>query len=283
MKKLDALTYLIAGLVLVAAGFCLFYSTAGDPFPVVSIYGERVELYGDGIYAYNTVLKAAANKGTDATMVLVAILFIISTVKSKKRNKHTFYQLGFLTGLLYYASFLVFGVTFNQLFPVYLLLFSATLFTFIFLLSALIRNNNLSNMLQAVTLKGTAIFIIISGCSALVWLQFIIPALISGEPLAHMEIYTTEPTFVLDLAIILPTYLGCGIAMLNQKQIGYKLAPILLVFIIIVGLTVISQTIFQTAMGIIIPVNEMVGLVFSFVLLGLIAFILNVRFAKYLK
>ena len=278
MKKIRFLSYLIVVLTLISASIGLFYSTDGHPYVVENIYGQSIELYGDGIYKYDSVLKAGANKGADLVMGLVAIAFAVSTAMRKKTEKIKFLRLGLLAGLLYYASCLAFGVTFNRLFPIYVLLFSSTLFTMIFLLSHLIKIDNLPMNLTNRHLKGTGIFIILGGSSVLVWLEFIIPALVNGQPLANIEVYTTEPTFVLDLAIIFPTYLACGIGLLKKKKFAYKLAPILLSFLAIVGLTVISQSVFQYSMGIIVPINQMIGLVISFIILGLVASILNIRF-----
>ena len=87
----------------------------------------------------------------------------------------------------------------------------------------------------------------------------------------------------MDLAVIFPIYLGCGIALLRRKAIGYKLAPVLLTFITIIGLTVIGQNVFQSAMGVSIPIRQLFGLVVSFVVLGFIATLLNVRFWRYVE
>ncbi|QNO14212.1 hypothetical protein HYG86_05215 [Alkalicella caledoniensis] len=283
MKKLNYLCYFIVFLIFVCGLVGIFYTTGGDRFTVENIYGESIELYGDGIYAYNSVFVVGVNKGTDYVMLIVAILFGIFTAIRSKSSKYKFVHVGLLTGILYYASCLVFGVTFNRLFLVYVLLFSASLFTYILLLCELIKEKNISEELNSKSLKGTALFMIVSGCSVLVWLPFIIPTITTGQPMSHIEIYTTEPTFVLDLGIILPIYLACGILVLKRKAIGYKLVPILLTFIITIGVIVIGQNIVQTSMGVDIPLESLIGLVFSFVVLGMIALILNIKFLKYIK
>lgn len=283
MKKIDHLCYLIVVLTLIATIVGIFYSTGADSFTVENIYGERIELYGDGIYKYNSVLKAGGNKGTDLVMLFVGVCLAFFTAMKTKDTKYKYLQVGSLSGLLYYSSCLVFGVTFNSLFPIYVLLFSSSLFAIIFLLSDLIKDDDLNGKLVGKSLKGTALFLIISGSSVLVWLEFIIPAIITDQQLSIIEIYTTEPTFVLDLGIILPIYWGCGIALFKKKEIGYKLTPVLLFFIVIVGLTVIGQNIFQSSMGIDIPIRQLFGLVISFVVLGIVAIVLNIRFFKYLK
>lgn len=277
----DVLYYTLVFLVLVSGLVGLFYSTGGSRFSVENIHGERIELYGDGIYKHNSVLKAGANKGTDLIMIVVAFTFAYFTFNRLRSAKYRFLQAGTLIGLLYYSTNLVFGVTFNNLFLIYVFQFSLALFATISVLREVIKEENLSEALNAKPLKGTAIFLIVSGSSVLVWLEFIVPALLTGQPLANIEIYTTEPAFVLDLAIVFPSYLFCGIAMLKSKSIGYKLAPVLLTFITIVGLTVIGQSIFQFALGVAPPIRQLFGLVISFVVLGFTATILNTGLLKH--
>lgn len=283
MKKIYYISYLIVLLTLVSALVGIFYTTGGERLLVDNIYGESVELFGDGIYRYNSIIKAAGNKGTDIVMLLVASAFGLLTHNSKKSNRFKFWQVGLLAGLFYYSACLVFGVTFNSLFPVYVALFSGSLFMLIILICDLIKTDNLIDTITDINLKGTAIFLLICGLSVLVWLEFIIPAVISGKPLSMIEIYTTEPTFVLDLAIVLPIYIFSAFALLKSKIIGYKLTPLLLTFITIVGLTVISQNVVQTVMGVDIPLKDLIVLVISFVILGVIATLLNFRFVKYIK
>jgi len=280
LKKIGYLYFAIILLTLVSASIGVFYSTGGESFTINNIYGESIELYGDGIYKYNSVLAVGVSKGTDFVMIIVAALFAFFTLKRKKAAKYRFLQVGLLSCLLYYSTNLVFGITFNSLFPVYLLLFSSSLFTMILLLSELIKEDNISEVLNTKTLKGTAVFIILSGLSVLVWLPYIIQALIAGK---SFEIYTTEPTFVLDFGIILPLFLTCGISILRKKSIGYKLAPIPLTLMPVIGLIVIGQTVSTILMGITVEIRELTGLVFSFIILGTISIILNIKFMKYIK
>lgn len=283
MKRINYLCYIIILLTLISTTVGIFYSTGGDRLTVENIYGESIELYGDGIYKYDSVLKAGGNKGTDFVMLIVSVHFFFLTRKSEKSAKYRFLHIGLLSGLVYYSACLVFSVTFNRLFLIYVLLFSSSLFAMIFLLSKLIKEDNLPKSIVGKSFKGTALFLILSGSSVLIWLEFIIPALVNGQPLSIIGVYTTEPTFVLDLGIVLPVYFGCGIALLKKKESGYNLAPVLLTFITIVGLTVIGQNIFQSYIGVEIPIRQLFGLVISFAVLGSVAVILNMRFFKYLK
>lgn len=148
-------------------------------------------------------------------------------------------------------------------------------------LSNLIKSDSFDKHLYKKRLKGTAIFIIVGGCSVLVWLIFIITAIIKGQTIETIDVYTTEPTFVIDLSIVLPSALFCRLMLLKQKPIGYKIAPVLLTLISGVDLCVIFQTIVQNALGIILPIGQIIGLAVSFIILGIAAIVLNVRLLKY--
>ena len=318
MKAVDLLCLLLVVLVLLAAGFGIVYTTGGSSYLVENIYGESVELYGDGIYRHDSTFKAGINKGTDAVMAAVALALAVITViaartdrvavhsentgeqqaktdsqtrlKSMAPTRLRLIQCGLLVGILYYAACLVFGVTFNQLFPIYVLLFSSALFALIFKLGYLIRTawagtmaEMIPNMNKGRRMTGTAVFLIISGSSVLMWLSFIVPAIVKGVPLADIQTYTTEPTYVLDLAIVLPVYVGCAVALLRKRRIAFVLTPVLLTFIIIIGAVVIGQTVFQQSIGIAIPLPQFIGLVLSFVILGIFALILNIRFLRKMR
>jgi hypothetical protein len=130
-------------------------------------------------------------------------------------------------------------------------------------------------------LTGTAIFLIISGCSVLQWLMFILSSVLAGKPMEIIDVYTTEPTFVLDLAIILPSTFYCGIMLFRKKPIAYQLAPVLLILLTGVAMVVISQTMVQRALGIELNIGQLLGLVILFVILGAVALFLNIRLLKH--
>lgn len=280
---LNLLSYFIAALSFITAAIGLFYITGSDKSAVQNIYGQHVELFGDGIYAYNSIMKAATFKGTDMAILFIIPLLLITTALKEKSVKAEFFHSGLLSCFLYYAASLAFGVSYNRLFPVYLLLFSASLFAFIFSLSNLIESDNVPAILLKRTLSGTAVYMIVSGCSVLVWLIFIIPSIMTGKPISSIEIYTTEPTFIFDLGIILPIAVSCGFMLLKRKVLGYKLAPVLLTLITMVGFCVICQTIVQLKLGIMIPIKQIIGMAATFVVLGAISIILNLKILRYLN
>jgi hypothetical protein len=111
----------------------LFFESDESSYYLENVYGDTIEISGEGLYATESVFKAPINKGTDAVILFIVIpLFILTLVfYNRDKLKVRLLHLGLLTCLLYYSASIAFGVSYNILFLVYILLFSASLFTFI--------------------------------------------------------------------------------------------------------------------------------------------------------
>ena len=282
-KTLSVLSFITALLSITSACIGVFYTNGGALRIVENIYGQQITLYGDGIYANNSLLKVGATKGTDIVMIAAGLALLAVILIFRNKKSCMVLQSGLLLIILYATSCLIMGVSFNQLFLLYVLQFGSSLFAFVLSLHLILNTEIYKEQFYERHLKGTGIFMLISGCSVLIWLTFILPAVITGQPLETIEIYTTEPTFAIDLAIVLPSSVFCGIALLKKKKIGYKTAPIMLTFLAGVGVCVIFQTIFQRSLGITFSNGQLFGLVGSFIILGIFAVVLNIRFFKFAK
>ena len=280
-RPLTVLSIISPVVSIISAFIGLLYSFGGTQRIVENIYGQQVTLFGDGLYSNDSLMKAGATKGTDIAVIIVSLLLLITVIFLNHKRYALPLQSGLLSLILYASTCLVMGVSMNRLFMLYLLQFGSALFAFILSMAELIKRRSFENEIYAKRLTGTAVFLIISGCSVLIWLTFIIPATVSGTPMETIDIYTTELTFVIDLAVILPFALYCGTALLKRKAIAYQLAPVLLTMLTGVGVCVIFQTVMQSALGIVLEPGQLFGLVISFVILGAIALILNIRLLKH--
>jgi hypothetical protein len=162
------------------------------------------------------------------------------------------------------------------MFLLYLIAFSVAFFTFV--ASMIDLNTTIKPVNKDKKFAGTAIFTIIAGCTALVWLMSILPALFTDKPLDIIDISTTEPTFVIDIGLIFPTCLIGGIMLLKKKQVGYILSPVMLTFLAVIAVTVIGQSAVQLYYGVVISIQQVIGYVVTFVVFGLAAIIINTRF-----
>lgn len=60
-----------------------------------------------------------------------------------------------------------------------------------------------------------------------------------------IQIYTTEPTFVIDLGIIMPCSIAIGIGLLKRTKWAYMLASVFMTLFSFIGPCVILAIIFQ--------------------------------------
>jgi hypothetical protein len=254
----------------------LFYSDGGKPEFVENIYGETIQLFGDGVYANNSMLKATTAKGSDLVMLLVSLGLLIATLKRDSGPKAKLLHGGLLVSILYYSATTAFGITYSRMFMLYLIAFSVAFFTFV--VSMIDMNTTIKPVNKDRKYAGTAIFTIIAGCTALVWLMSILPTLFTGIPLDIIDVSTTEPTFIIDIGLIFPTCLIGGIMLLKKKQAGYILSPVMLTFLAVIAVTVIGQFAVQLYYGVVISIQQVIGYVVTFVVFGFAAIIINTRF-----
>lgn len=67
------LSSLIMVLALIAAGVGLFWQEGGRPFTFTTLRGETVQIYGQGLYRYDTSIVAIGLKMADAVTLVLAI------------------------------------------------------------------------------------------------------------------------------------------------------------------------------------------------------------------
>ena len=133
MKLQSALTWLvpiIAVLALFAAGIGLFYPNEGSTFSFTAVRGDTVQIWGQGWYRYDTPIGALSFKAGDLITLFLAIpALVVSFVLYRRGSLRGGLVLtGALSYFLYTYISLGFGATYNNLFLVYVLIFSASLF-----------------------------------------------------------------------------------------------------------------------------------------------------------
>ncbi len=283
-SALYSLTFLIIILSIVVTATGVFYTNGGKAFEVINQYGDIVKMYGDGIYAHDSYFKAPIFRGSDFTILFLAVpLLIAATIIDIK--KKTLKQRLFLTSVIsifaYYSISIVFGVMYNSLHLLYIALFSACFFAMIVAMSGINYKEVEQSMTQVLPYKGIYVFLALTGAALLVaWLPDIIGALLNNRSLALIEVYTTEITYVLDMGIISPMAFICLHLLKKRNGMGYVLFEMLLTVCIIIGIMLLVQTIFQLSAGIDIPLPALITKVGSFVMLALFALYFNIRFMR---
>ena len=85
-KAIKVLSALVAVFMFLSACIGLFYTNGGEHFFVTNIYGQQIELFGDGIYSYNSLLKVGATKGTDIVMLVVSLILLVTVLCLSSRR-----------------------------------------------------------------------------------------------------------------------------------------------------------------------------------------------------
>jgi hypothetical protein len=258
----------------VAASIGLFWKRRGISYIFSTLRDQEVQIFGKGIYKYDTLFFGAGYKGQDLVVLCLGVPLIIIALVLYKRELVSGYL--FLLGMLGYFAYvyasMALGAAYNNLFLVYIIIFSTSLFGFILVFSSCNQVYMVSEETANMPRIGLAIFMIVSGLITLVvWGAPLIDALHSGNVPDRMGSYTTMVTYALDLAIITPSTFLCGILFLRFDPLGYVIAVPLLSIIMLLAPQIILSTIFQKLSGVPLTTAEMIGPVAGFVVLGVIA------------
>jgi hypothetical protein len=277
MKNQTALNWLvpvIAVLSLFAAGFGLFYPNDGSLFSFTAVRGETVQIWGQGWYRYDTPIGALSFKAGDLITLFLAIpVLIISFVLYHQGSLRGGLLLtGVLSYFLYTYTSLGFGATYNNLFLVYVLIFSASLFGLILALTSFDVQALPAHFAETLPRRGIGIFLVVSGVIlSLIWIVLsILPALLQSKAPPEAYFYTTFMTGIVDIGIVSPALIVAGVLILRRAPLGYLLAPTMLVFTCILGPNLTAGGIIQVAEEV-ITIGQAMVFTAPFVILALIA------------
>jgi hypothetical protein len=290
MKKQPVLNWLIpliAFLALVSAGLGLFWHGGDAPSDFTTLHGQNVQLYGQGLYRFDSYFKAPIQRGTDAVTLFVCLPLLLFAFWRYRRGslKGGILLIGVLSYFLYDGVSLAFSMMFNTLFLVYAALFSASFFAFVVAIMAVSPSLLTTHLSPKVPRRSMAIFLLVAGLGVLfIWLSEIIGPLLQGEvPATALGPYTTMVTHALDIAIIAPATIVTAVYLLRHEPVGYLLAAPLLILCALIGVVVISQTFFQAQAGITFPIGVYIGMIGSWVVLGAFAIWLTLAFFRNLE
>lgn len=286
-KSLHLITLLIIILSIITSSIGLLYTTGGKAYNFVNQYGDTVKIYGDGLYAHDSYFMAPIFRGTDFTIIFIAVPILITALIldiKRKGLKNRIFLMSVISIFTYYSVSIAFGVTYNILHLIYIALFSSSLFGLIIAISTIDKEQVETSMGDKLSFKGIYVFLLLTGISLIVaWLPDIIKSLVLGRSLESIEIYTTQITYVLDMGLIAPTALICLFQLKKRSDIGYILLPLLLTVCTVVGIMLPIQTVFQIKAGISISISAIVTKIGTFIVLAFFALYFNIKFYRNIK
>lgn len=289
MKQQPALYWLIpliAVLVLVSAGAGLFWYNPGDPYEFTTLYDETVQIYGQGLYVHDTIFSAGASQVADLVTFFVALpMLVIATLLYRRGSlRGGFLLVSVLAYYLYYGASLGLIVAHNNLYLLYLALFSSSFFAFVLAFTAVDLPSLPTRFSPRLPRVGMAVFMFVVGIGmGFIWLSDVVNALTTnGVPVA-LGVNISLVTYTLDVGIIAPTALLAGILLLRRIPLGYLLTGMLTLMLALVGAMVIGQTVMQLNLGVELSVGQLVGMVGTWIVMGGIAVWLSIAFLRNLS
>lgn len=284
IKKMDIIILCIIVMLIIITTVGVSSFKTDRSYIFTNQYGDDVEMFGNGIYANDSYFKAPIFIGTDLVMLLIVVpMLIIALIKDIKGRtvKSKLLLISIIGTVLYYATSISFGVTYNVLHLLYILLFSTSLFSLFKLIMEIDFNELRRKQKLDLPSKGIKAFLIVSGIALIVaWLPDIIPTIISNSSLPLIEVYTTEITYILDMGVISPLLFICLYYLKNKDGLGDVILAIMLKLCVIIGLILPMQTVFQLIAGIEIPIPALITKVSIFILLSIFASFFNYKFYK---
>ncbi|MDO5028571.1 MAG: hypothetical protein Q4E36_04820 [Bacillota bacterium] len=246
------------------------------PYDFINLYGDRVEIWGGGIYGHDSYFKAPIFIGSDFTILVVVVPWLLLTFYRTLKNpslENYISNFGIYSLLLYYSASLAFGVTYNILHLAYIALFSLSFFAELMLLKIFHGFSlRLGKFSKSYFSKAMKVFLFVAGLSLfLAWLPDIIISIFKGRSLGLIEVYTTEITNVLDMGIISPLMFFTYYLIKNEDFLGYVFLRMLFKVCLCIGIMLPIQTIFQVLAGISIPLAAVISKILTFVLMAFFA------------
>lgn len=281
---LIGLTCLVAVLAFIAAGGAFLWQEADTPALFTTAHGETVQLYGQGLYRYDSLLIGSGYRGQDLVVLVVGLpLLVIALLFYWRQSLRGGLLLtGVLAFILYYGVSMVFGAAYNALFLAYIALYSVSFFTFVLAFAAIDRETLPSACAPALPHRSIAIFLFVIGVVlCVVWLGLsLAPAIRQGQPPVELSHYTTLLTHALDLGIMVPAAILAGILLLRRTGLGYLLTAIMLIFSWLIGVTIAASTVAQWLAGYPYTMGQIIGMVTPFVILAVVGLYFTVVFFR---
>jgi hypothetical protein len=267
---LNWLVPLIAILAAITASIGLFSTSGEGPFQFTTLHHETVEIYGKGLYQFDTPLIAVGYRVGDAFTLIVGIPLLLISFWVYRRGslRGKVLLTGTLLFFLYNFGSLALGAAYNNLLLVYIVLTMATFLGGTGMLLSFDLQTFPRLFSEGMPRRGVSNFFIISGIALFsIWLFLsIVPALLAGGVPAELASYTTVITFVVDMGIIAPVLVVTGILLRRREPLGYVLSSVLLIFIDALGISLLIMGIAQQIGGL-MNMGQFIGFVISFAVL----------------
>jgi hypothetical protein len=258
-RRTSGLVLVIAALALIAAASGLFWPDSGRPFAFMTIHGDIVQLYGQGLYRNEPLMNGVGMKGTDVFVIAFAVPLLLGSLRLARRGslRGGLVLLGTLAYFLYNAAHQALSYAYNPLFPIYVALFGTSFFACGLVTLAFDLPDLAAHFSARLPRRGIAAFLFTVGAALLlVWGGLsLLPAALQGAAPPELASSTTLVTHAIDMAIIAPASWIAGVLLLRRAPAGYLLAPIIVIISWTIGGGVLAMSAAQILAGVLRPLS----------------------------
>jgi hypothetical protein len=267
-------TVTLAIVVAVAAALGLFSSGGPGPHQVVTARGQSVDVYGTGLYRHDSWLVGAGNRGTDAVTLFleVPVLLVSLAVYRRRSLRGTVVLVGVLGWLLYYYASMSLYTAYNRVFGLYVIAFALAV------VAAPLTLRSIDSVRFAAafpTRPSRRLIVGYLGCLAVVlalaWAPPLVVATVSGDLPSRLGVYSTEVTWALDLAVVVPAVAAAAWLLHRDAVFGPLAATAMLSLNAALGTALAAQGVAQLASGIPVRPGEIAGAMVSLAIMTVVA------------
>lgn len=252
-KTVNILVGIVIVLSIFASAYGVFSKGGSGKYEFTSIWGEKVSIYGKGLYKNDSVSVAAQGRAQDVVTLFVAVPFLLLSLylSNKGMLKGRLLLTGFLGYFLYTYTSYCFLAMYNPLFLIYIVLMSSSFFAFTLMMMSFNMESLKNSFTDKLPVKFIGGFLIFTSVAILLmWLKRIVPSILSGSAPLGIEHYTTLPIQALDLGFILPAAITSAILIMRKKPMGYLLSSVLLIKFITLLTAITAMIIAQALSGV---------------------------------
>jgi hypothetical protein len=285
MKNKKPITILV--LLIVAASFVstftgILSSEGPGKYEYESIRGEKIIIYGKGLYQHMSADVAIQGIAQDYITLFIGVpLLLISLFFARKNSLRGLFLLAGTIGyfLVTYLFYLTMGM-YNQMFLVYAFLLATTFFAFVLTVSELNLDEIKGIFKSEKLVRIAGIFLIINATLVgLLWLGVVLPSIFDGTVYPkELQHYTTLIVQGFDLGLLLPIAFVAGILAIRKNRFGFLFTPIYMIFLSLMMIALVSKILFVANEG-----QNVIPVIFIMPTIAVIAILFSVLLLKNMK
>jgi len=255
---------------------------AGGTRTVETIRGAEAVLLGDGLYAWDSWLVGAGNRGQDVVMLLVEVPVLLLVLRRWRSGGPLVPAV--LAGVLAFHAYFWVSMTFataqNRLFPVYVACLGLTTALLVLVVLA-VDPERVQQALPPRPGRPALVTYLVAVALALTaaWLPSLVGTAVTGEVAEAVGPYTSVATEALDLAVVVPLVVTAAVLVLRRRPWGGVLTLLVLTLNACIGVLLMGQGAAQLLDGVPLTVAEIIAKMATFATLTLVAGGLLLRMA----